>query len=117
MVISDNHRPLVGNRMQELMARYEITHWTIDHYHSQANPAESYVKTVSQAIRSLVIERNGDQRQWDAEIAQIQWAFNTTINETTNKSTFVRVLGPETNEVHEESGSVAKVLSNDLVKN
>lgn len=94
-VITDNHRPLIGNRMQELLARYDVEHWTIGFYHSQANPAERYVRTVSEAIRSLVIERHGDQRQWDTEVAQIQWALNTTKNDTTRKSPFLINFGRE----------------------
>lgn len=43
-----------------------------------------YVRTVSEAIRSLVKERNGDQRQW---------ALNTTKNDTTRKFPFLINFG------------------------
>lgn len=106
-VISDNHRPLVGNRMQELLLRYNVTHWTISFHHSQANPTERYVRTVSEAIRATVLERQGLQREWDTELAQIQWALNTTKSDTTNKSPFFVVFGRETLPSGEECDRVA----------
>lgn len=95
ILISDNHRPLIGRRMVELLNQYDIEHWTIAAYHAQSNPAERYLKTVSAAIRAQVMENNADQRLWDSNISQIQWAINTTINESTKMSPFFVNFGRE----------------------
>lgn len=30
IIISENHRPLIGNRMKELLSRYEVKNFTIN---------------------------------------------------------------------------------------
>lgn len=88
ILITDNFRPLVGRTMTDLLHRYGVERWTIPFYHSQANPAERYIRTISAAIRSMVMERGGDQRDWDKDVAKLQWVINTTVNKTTKKSPF-----------------------------
>lgn len=95
IILSDNYRPMVGRAMTELLQQYEVQRWTIPFYHSQANPAERYVRTVSEAIRAMVMERDGDQRSWDRDIPKLQWAINTTKNKTSKKSPFVINFGRE----------------------
>lgn len=94
-LISDNFRPLVGLSMRELLNRYGVQHWTIPFYHSQANPSERYIRTVSTVIRTLVMDNGGEQVDWDKDIARVQWAINTTRNRTTNKSPFFINFGRE----------------------
>lgn len=93
VVLSDNARALVGRSMVRLLEAYNVSHWTTAYYHAQGNPAERYIRTVSAAIRSVVFERDGDQRAWDVNIPQIQLALNTTNNETTGKSPFFANFG------------------------
>lgn len=87
-IISDNHRPLIGNNMIELLQKYHVTHWTTAAYHAQANPAERYIKTVSAAIRATLFEQNADHRKWDERIDEIAWALNNTRNESTGNTPF-----------------------------
>lgn len=94
-IISDNHRPLVGRNMVELLNRYGIEHWTLPFYHSQANPAERYLRTVGAAIRAQVAERAADHRSWDEDVPLIQWALNSTVNNSTNVSPFLLNFGRE----------------------
>lgn len=93
VVLSDNARALVGRSMTRLLDRFNVCHWTTSYYHSQGNPAERYIRTVSAAIRSYVFENQGDQRLWDENLAQIQLALNTSDNETTGKSPFFANFG------------------------
>lgn len=88
VLLSDNARALVGRSMSRLLDRFSVCHWTTSYYHSQGNPAERYIRTVSAAIRSFVFDHQGDQRKWDENLPQIQLAMNTTNNETTGKSPF-----------------------------
>lgn len=94
-LISDNHKPLIGRNMVTLLNKYGINHWTIPAYHSQANPAERYLRTVGAAIRAKVMSHDGDHRSWDEEISMIQWAINSTMNETTQKSPYFINFGRE----------------------
>lgn len=94
-LISDNHKPLVGRNMIALMTKYNVNHWTIPAYHSQANPAERYLRTVGAAIRAQIMENNANHQTWDEQIPMIQRALNTTINETTRKSPFFVNFGRE----------------------
>lgn len=94
-LISDNHRPLVGRNMVELLNKYGIEHWTLPFYHSQANPAERYLRTVGAAIRAQVAEHAADHRSWDEDVPLIQWAMNTTENSSTKMSPFLLNFGRE----------------------
>lgn len=94
-LISDNHQPLVGRNMIQLMNKYHIEHQPIAAYHAQANPAERYIKTISAAIRAKLIDRRTDHRTWDEEITIIERALNTIINQTTKKTPFFINFGRE----------------------
>lgn len=94
-LLSDNHKPLIGRNMIQLLNKYGVKHWTIPAYHSQANPAERYLRTVSAAIRAQVSERNNDHRTWDEDLPMIQLALNSTINETTRMTPFFINFGRE----------------------
>lgn len=95
IMITDNYRPLIGRTMREFLQRFEVTHWTIPFYHSQANPCERYIRTISTAIRALVLENGEHQEDWDRDLPRLQWAINTTLNKTTGKSPFVILFGRE----------------------
>lgn len=95
LILSDNARALVGRAMNRLLTHYNVRHWTTAYYHSQGNPTERYIRTVSAAIRSFVFDKRGNQRCWDENLAQIQLAMNVTINDTTQKSPFYIAFGRE----------------------
>lgn len=95
IVITDNFRSLIGREMISLLNKYGVEHWTIAHYHSQGNPAERYIRTVSTAVRCSVLDKGGDQRRWDEDIGLIQLALNTTVHEATKKTPFFLNHGRE----------------------
>lgn len=95
ILITDNFRALIGRSMVGLLNQYGVQHWTIAYYHSQGNPAERYIRTVSTAIRCYVIENQGDQRKWDEKIGMIQMALNNTVHEATRKTPFFINFGRE----------------------
>lgn len=92
-LLSDNYRPMTGQIMSALLAKYRVERWTIPAYHSQANPAERYIRVVSTMVRAMVMERATDQRDWDVDIPRIQWAINTSVSSTTGKTPFFVVYG------------------------
>lgn len=93
ILISDNHQPLVGRNMIQLLNKYHVQHQTIAAYHAQANPAERYVKTVSTAIRAKLAQNELDHRRWDEELPKIERALNSTESFATKKSPFVVNFG------------------------
>lgn len=95
VLISDNFRALIGRDMIGLLNKYGVEHWTIAYYHSQGNPAERYIRTVSTAIRCYVLENGGDQKRWDENLSVIQTALNNSVNETTKKTPFFLNHGRE----------------------
>lgn len=112
ILLSDNHRPLIGRKMAELLNKYGVTHGTIPAYHAQANPSERYLKTVSAAIRALVLEKR-DQRAWDEGLPQIQYALNTTMNLSTQKSPFMVNFGRDEHQTEESPASTRNQLETD----
>lgn len=94
-LITDNHRPLIGRNMVELLNKYHVEHLTIAAYHAQANPAERYIRTVSAAIRATLAQNARDHRKWDEDLPLIERALNVTKNESTKKSPFFVNFGRE----------------------
>lgn len=94
-LLSDNARALVGRRMIELLNKYSVTHWTNAIFHSQSNPAERYIRTVVDAVRSQLFANGRSQRNWDLDIPMIQSAINCTVNEATGKTPFFINFGRE----------------------
>lgn len=95
VVITDNFRSLVGRDMIRLLNQYGSDHWTIAYYHSQGNPAERYIRTVSTAVRCYVLDQDGDQKKWDEGLGLVQMALNTTVHEATQKTPFFLNFGRE----------------------
>lgn len=94
-LLSDNARALVGRRMIELLNKYSVTHWTNAIFHSQSNPAERYIRTVVDAVRSQLYANGRTQRNWDLDIPMIQCAINCTVNEATGRTPFFINFGRE----------------------
>lgn len=93
-LLSDNARAFMGRQLFALLNKYSVDHWTIPFYHSQGNPAERYIRTVSTMVRAQLF-RNGDQRYWDEEIHLIQSALNSTVHTATQHTPFFLNFGRE----------------------
>lgn len=93
-LLSDNARAFVGRRLISLLNKYNVEHWTIPFYHSQGNPAERYIRTVSTMVRAQIFQ-HGDQRYWDEELPLVQAAINSTVHQATQHSPFFLNFGRE----------------------
>lgn len=92
-VIADNGSQFVGAEIKSLFDRYKIpqVHYG-PVYCPQVNTVERYNRTVITAISTLV---GNDHRLWDVNLPKIQFAINTSVNESTGFSPFLLVHGRE----------------------
>ncbi|XP_063395405.1 uncharacterized protein LOC134680243 [Cydia fagiglandana] len=90
-IIADNASYFTGGDVQKLFANYNIPqlHYT-PVYCPQVNTVERYNKTLVTAISTFV---ESDHRSWDVNISRIQFALNTSVNETTSYTPFLLVHG------------------------
>lgn len=92
-VISDNGSQFVSHEVQALYAKYNIPQVHLGPvYCPQVNTVERYNRTVITAVSSFV---DNDHRTWDVNIHKIQFAMNTSVNESTSYTPFMLVYGRE----------------------
>jgi len=106
VLISDNAKNFISTSMQDLSKAYGITHQTIPHYHSQANPVERANRNTKQLITSYL---ENDHQKWDEYLSEIQFALNSVVQDSTGFSpaflNFGRELKPFSSLRTEVSGS------------
>lgn len=92
-VILDNGTNLTGSEVQALFTKYQIpqVHFT-PKYCPQVNTVEKYNRFVVQAMSVMV---GDDHRAWDLTLPKIQFALNSSVNETTRFTPFFLVHGRE----------------------
>lgn len=92
-VIADNGPQFIGREVKALFVKYNVpqVHFTPT-YCPQVNTVERYNRTLVTAIAALV---GTDQRTWDSNIYQIQFALNTAVNISTSFTPFMIVHGRE----------------------
>ncbi|KAI5637607.1 integrase core domain-containing protein [Phthorimaea operculella] len=92
-VVLDNGTQFTGSELQALFAKYNIpqVHFT-PKYCPQVNTVERYNRTLVTALSILV---QNDHRSWDLHLPRIQFAMNTSVNETTRYSPYFLVHGRE----------------------
>lgn len=92
-IILDNGPQMISAELKELFDKYKIphVHYT-PRYCPQVNPVERYNKTLITAIASFV---DDDHRTWDLHLNHIQFAINSSVNETTKFTPSFLVFGRE----------------------
>lgn len=92
-VIADNGPQFIGREIKDLFAKYSIPqiHYT-PNYCPQVNTVERYNRTIVTSIAALV---GTDQRTWDNNLCQIQFAMNTAVSSATSFTPFLIVHGRE----------------------
>lgn len=69
ILLSDNASTFTSKEFRTLLDNFEIKHWLISRYHSQANPVERVNRAINTAIRSYARE---NQREWDSRLGEIE---------------------------------------------
>jgi transposase InsO family protein len=92
-IISDNGSQFISHEVQSLYEKYNIPQVHLGPvYCPQVNTVERYNRTIITAVASFV---ENDHRAWDANIHKIQFAINTSVNESTSYTPFMLVHGRE----------------------
>lgn len=92
ILISDNGASFTSRVFKTLLDEFQITHFLITRYHSQANPVERVHRTINACIRTYA--RN-DQREWDTKIKEIQFVLNNTVHSGTGFTPYFILNGHE----------------------
>lgn len=92
-VILDNGCQFISNELDTLFQKYNVPniHFT-PKYTPQINTVERYNKTIITAISTFV---ENDHRTWDLNLPKIQFALNSSVNETTGYTPSFLVYGRE----------------------
>lgn len=93
-IICDNGVQFAGTEFKDLAKTYSVQKiWYNARYHAQVNFVERCNRTIACAIRSYVKD---NQKHWDRNIPQIQYAINSSVHEVTSYSpsflNFARVV-------------------------
>lgn len=92
-VLMDNGKQFVSNVMKQLFERYSIPNVRYTpKYTPQVNTVERYNQTIMNTVASFV---GKDHRLWDSNIPKIQFAINSSVNETTGFTPSFLVYGRE----------------------
>ncbi|XP_045776009.1 uncharacterized protein LOC123874579 [Maniola jurtina] len=92
-ILMDNASYFSSNDLNSFFNKYKIPniHFT-PKYTPQVNTVERYNKTVITSIASFI---ENDHRAWDVNLPKIQFAINSSVNETTNYTPNFLVYGRE----------------------
>lgn len=83
IIISDNGPQFICKSTMKFLSECGITHRLTAPYAPQENPTER----VNRVIKTLISENTeGNHRHWDQSLAEIAFAINTAIHETTKLS-------------------------------
>lgn len=92
-VILDNGPQMISSQLTDMFHRYHIPHiHYVPRHCPQVNTVERYNKTIITAIASFI---DNDHRTWDRHIHKIQFAINSSVNESTNFTPAFLVFGRE----------------------
>ncbi|KAI5631553.1 integrase core domain-containing protein [Phthorimaea operculella] len=92
-VILDNGPQMTSSELTDMFHSYKIPHIHFIPLHCpQVNTVERYNRTIITAVASFV---NDDHRTWDKHLHKIQFAINSSVNESTKFTPAFLVFGRE----------------------
>src|SRR3978361_1721779 len=92
IVISDNGTQFSGKIFNEMLERLGIRHRFTPPYAAQANPVERTNKTIKTMISQFSEENH---RDWDKHLAELQFAINSSVHDSTGFSPALLNFGRE----------------------
>ena len=92
-LLSDNGGNYISNLLKLHAQKYNVKHLFISAYNSRSNgQAERMHQTMNQMLTHFV---NSHHTDWDEYLPQIQFAYNTTVQESTGQTPFRIVFNRE----------------------
>lgn len=85
--ITDNAKVFHADLFQNLLQKYEVTHWNLAVYHPAPNPTERVNRVIVTEIRCC-LNRQMDHRKWDESVHQIAKAIHASVHDSTGFTPF-----------------------------
>lgn len=85
--ITDNAKVFKSEAFQNLLKKYEVSHWNLAVYHPSPNPTERVNRVIVTAIRCS-LNQQSDHREWDKSVHEIAKAIRTTVHDSTGFTPF-----------------------------
>lgn len=90
VILSDNGTQFVSSLFQNLLKKYEVTHWRTPNYHPQVNDSERVNRVITTAIRASIRK---DHREWANNVQQIADAIRNSVHEATRYTPYFILFG------------------------
>ena len=92
-LLSDRGKNLMSEELKKLAQRWRMELVFTTAYHHQANPVERFAQTLGHALRTSI---GPDQDDWDVQLPQIIFGYNTKVHSTTGFAPvyLMRLSGP-----------------------
>jgi len=91
-ILTDNGTEFVNKTIKSFAEEHKITHTTVPPYHPQANPVERVNRILKTMIISFI---NRDHREWDKNLSEFRFAYNTAFHSSLGTSPAFLNLGRE----------------------
>lgn len=85
--ISDNAKVFTSDAFENLLRKYNVSHWNLAVYHPAPNPTERVNRVIVTAIRCS-LSKQTDHRNWDQSVHQIARAIRTAVHDSTGHTPF-----------------------------
>lgn len=90
VVLSDNGTQFISKLFQDLLKKYNVTHWKTPSYHPQINDSERVNRVITTAIRATIKK---DHKDWSNNIQTIANAIRNSVHESTKHTPYFVMFG------------------------
>lgn len=90
VVLTDNGTQFVSKIFQDLLSKYNVTHWRTPSYHPQINDSERVNRVLTTAIRATIKK---DHREWASNVQKIANAIRNSVHEATKHTPYFVMFG------------------------
>lgn len=90
VVLTDNGTQFLSKIFQDLLQKYNITHWKTPNYHPQVNDAERVNRVITTAIRASIKK---DHKEWANNIHAITNTIRNSVHDTTHYTPYFTIFG------------------------
>lgn len=90
VLLTDNGTQFVSKLFQDLLSRYNVSHWRTPSYHPQINDSERVNRVITTAIRATI---KRDHKEWANNIQTIANAIRNSVHEATHYTPYFIMFG------------------------
>lgn len=90
VILTDNGTQFTSKIFQDLLSKYNVTHWKTPSYHPQINDSERVNRVLTTAIRATIKK---DHKEWANNIQTIANAIRNSVHEATRYTPYFVMFG------------------------